>query len=103
MQTILHFLKPYKWRCLFTLLVMILDVAGSLFIPTITANMINIGVSGGDMQYLIHNGLLMLIIALITSLGALFGSYLSANLSAKIGQDMRNALYDKSLTFSSYW
>lgn len=43
----------------------------------------------------------MLAITLITSLGALAGSYLSADLSAKIGRDMRNALYDKSLAFSA--
>ncbi|WP_303790319.1 ABC transporter ATP-binding protein [Anaerotruncus colihominis] len=102
MKTILQFMKPYKCLCFFTLLVMVLDVAGGLLIPTITADMINVGVSGGDMQYLLRNGAYMLVITLITSLGALTGSYLSADLSAKIGRDMRNALYDKSLTFSAY-
>ena len=93
MKTILRFMKPYKCLCFFTLLVMVLDVAGGLLIPTITADMINVGVGGGDMQYLIRRGIHMLAITLITSLGALAGSYLSADLSAKIGRDMRNALY----------
>ena len=101
MKTILRFIKPYKCLCFFTLLVMVLDVAGGLLIPTITADMINVGVGGGDMQYLIRRGIHMLAITLITSLGALAGSYLSADLSAKIGRDMRNALYDKSLAFSA--
>lgn len=61
MKTILRFIKPYKWRCFFTLLVMFLDVAGGLLIPTITADMINVGVSGGKMDYLIRGGILMLI------------------------------------------
>ncbi|MBS7175305.1 MAG: ABC transporter ATP-binding protein, partial [Clostridiales bacterium] len=97
MKTILRFLKPYQRLCIFTLLVMVLDVAGGLLIPTITADMINVGVNNGDMQYLIRKGILMLAITLITSMGALLGSYLSADLSARIGRDMRNALYDASL------
>ncbi|WP_455723730.1 ABC transporter ATP-binding protein [Dysosmobacter welbionis] len=102
MKTILRFIKPYKWLCFFTLLVMFLDVAGGLLIPTITADMINAGVSGGNMDYLLRNGILMLIVTIVTSAGALLGSYLAADLSSKIGRDMRNALYDKSLAFSSY-
>lgn len=102
MKTILRFIKPYKWLCFFTLLVMFLDVAGGLLIPTITADMINAGINGENMDYLIHSGILMLIVTIVTSLGALLGSYLAADLSSKIGRDMRNALYDKSLTFSSY-
>ena len=42
MKTILRFMKPYKCLCFFTLLVMVLDVAGGLLIPTITADMINV-------------------------------------------------------------
>lgn len=102
MKAILRFLKPYKYLSFFTLLVMVLDVAGGLLIPTITADMINVGVSGGDLQYLFHRGIQMLAITIVTSTGALLGSYLSARLSAKIGRDMRNALYDRSLTFSTH-
>ena len=28
MKLILHFLKPYRWICVFTILAMLLDVAG---------------------------------------------------------------------------
>ena len=48
MRTFLRFLKPYRGLCLLTLLVMALDVAGALYLPTIVADMINIGVAGGD-------------------------------------------------------
>lgn len=102
MRTILQFLKPYKGLCLVTLFVMILDVAGGLLIPTITADMINNGVAGGDMGFILRRGLAMLAVTLVTSFGALAGSWLCSDLSAKIGRDMRDALYDKSLTFSSY-
>ena len=43
MKTVLRFLKPYKRLCVLTLLTMLVDAAGALLIPTLTADMINIG------------------------------------------------------------
>ena len=102
MRTIFHFLKPYKRLCAFTLLVMLLDVAGGLLIPKLTADMINIGVSSRNLDYILRNGVLMVIITLAAGAGALVGSYLCASLSSKIGRDLRNAIYDKSLSFSAH-
>lgn len=102
MKTLLRFLKPYKALCAFTLLVMVLDVAGTLYIPTLVADMINIGISSGNMDYVIQKGVVMLAVALLSGAGTLLGSFLCARLSAKLGRDLRNALYDKSLAFSAY-
>lgn len=101
MKVILDFIKPYKKLVVFVLLVMILDVAGGLLIPTITADIINYGIGSGDMDYIIQRGLLMVAVSIVTSFGALAGSYLCASLSSKVGRDIRNAIYDKSLEFSS--
>lgn len=100
MKTVLRFMKPYKGLCFFTLLVTILDVAGGLLIPRLTADMVNMGVAGGDLSYMLEKGGQMILIAFLAGAGALAGSYLCADLSAKIGRDMRNAVYDKSLEFS---
>ena len=102
MKMILDFLKPYRRLCVFTVLVMVLDVAGGLFVPKLTADMINIGVADGKMDYIIGRGAAMLAVTLISGAGALAGSWLCADLSAKLGKDMRNAVYEKSLTFSEY-
>ncbi len=100
MKTVLRFMKPYKGLCFFTLLVTILDVAGGLLIPRLTADMVNMGVAGGNLSYMLEKGGQMILIAFLAGAGALAGSYLCADLSAKIGRDMRNAVYDKSLEFS---
>ena len=60
MRTIFRFLKPYKGLFIFTVFFMIADVAGALVIPTLTADMINIGVGSGDMQYILEKGLVMI-------------------------------------------
>ena len=54
MKTVLRFMKPYKRLCFFTLLVTVLDVAGGLLIPRLTADMVNIGVAGGSLDYMLE-------------------------------------------------
>lgn len=101
MKTLLPFLKPYRGKCVFILLVTLADVAGALLIPTITADMINIAVEGSHMDLLLRKGLLMLGIALLSGLLTLMGSWLCARLSADLGRDLREAVYDRSLAFSA--
>ncbi|WP_312070605.1 ABC transporter ATP-binding protein [Anaerotignum propionicum] len=101
MKLIFEFMKPYRRLMAFVLIVMMLDVAGGLLIPTITADIINHGIGGGSLTYILQQGLFMIAVSLLTSFGALAGSYLGASLSAKLGRDIRNALYDKTLSFSA--
>ncbi len=100
MRTVFRFIRPYKALFLFTVFFMVADVAGAMVIPTLTADMINIGVGSGDLQYILQKGLVMVLVTILAAGSALLGSYLCAKLSAKIGRDMRNELYEKSLTFS---
>lgn len=69
MKLVWKFLKPYKKMIVFVLLVMVLDVAGGLLIPTITAEIINYGIGKGNLQYIIERGMLMVAAAFLTSAG----------------------------------
>lgn len=102
MKTILKFLKPYCKICVLTVLAMLLDVAGGLFVPRLTADMINIGVESRNLSYIVEKGIAMVLVTVTAGAGALLGSWLCADLSAKIGRDMRNAVYEKSLQFSAH-
>lgn len=101
MKFILRFLKPYKVKCMAVLITIIIDVVCSMLVPTITADMINIAVSGGSIDAIIQRGILMLLVSFLSGGCMLAGSWLCAKLSAGIGKDIRNAVYDKSLEFSS--
>ena len=101
MRVFLKFLKPYKRLCFFTVLVLTVDVIGALLIPKLTGKMIDVGVGNRDYGLIVRTGLLMLGVALAAGVGTLVGSFLCARLSAKLGRDIRNALYDKILQFSA--
>lgn len=102
MKTILHFIKPYKKLIVFTMLFMIFDVVGALYIPKITADMINNGVINGNMEYIIQKGIIMLVVSIVAGIATIIGTYLTSSLSAKLCADMRKEVYKKSLKLSNF-
>ena len=100
MKLLLKYMKPYRGLAIITVLVLMVDIAGTLLVPTLLANMVNIGVATKNFNYILQNGLAMLGATALASGGALLGSYLSAKLAANVGRDVRNAVYDSSLAFS---
>ncbi len=102
MKLILRFVKPYWKLCLITMLLLIIDVTGGLYIPTLAAQMMNQGVAGSSFDLLLNTGIKMAIGSLVAGACAVTGGYACATLTAKIGKDMRVALYDKSLKLSVY-
>lgn len=101
MKLILHFLKPHWLLCLFTLFFMIVDVAGALLIPTFAGALLNEGATAGtELSQLLITSLEMALVALFSGVGAILGAYTCASLTSKIGKDMRDAIYKKSLDLS---
>ena len=101
MSLLPRFLKPYRVLIAVTLGVLLIDCAGTLLVPTMLANMVNVGIGSGNMKLILQDGLLMLAATAMASGGAVLGCYLAARLASNVGRDIRNAIYDKSLTFSA--
>lgn len=102
MKLILQFLKPHWKLTVLTVLLAVIDVGGSLFIPTPAAHLLNQGTSGVAFEELLTTGLQMGAVSLFSSICAILGGYACATLAARIGKDMRVALYEKSLKLSVY-
>lgn len=102
MKLILQFIRPHWKLCVLTVLLLIIDVAGALFIPTLAAQMLNQGTSGASFEALLGTGVQMAAASLLSGVCAILGGYTCATLSARVGKDMRVALYDKSLKLSVY-
>lgn len=100
MKLILQFLKPHWKLCLITVLFMIIDVIGALIIPTFAAEMMNLGIAGVDFIVLLHTCEKMLVAALISGTAAILGALVCADLTSKVGADLRSALYRKTLLLS---
>ena len=102
MKLILRFLKPHWKLFVITILLIILDVAGALYIPTLVAEMMNEGTSKSTLNDLLATGGQIVIASIISGVGAILGGYTCSLLSSKIGKDLRDAIYEKSLKLSMY-
>ena len=102
MKLILQFLKPHWKLTVLTVLLAVIDVGGSLFIPTLAAHLLNQGTSSVAFEELLTTGLQMGAVSLFSSACAILGGYACATLAARVGKDMRVALYEKSLKLSVY-
>ena len=102
MNLILRFLKPHWKLCLITVVLLIVDVAGALFIPTLVAEMLNNGTSGASFDAIVRTGIHMAAVSVLAGVCAILGGYASATLAAQVGKDMREAIYTKSLKLSVY-
>ena len=102
MKLILQFIRPHWKLCVATVILLIVDVAGALFIPTLAAQMLNQGTSGASFDALLATGIQMAAASVLSGVCAILGGYVCATLSARVGKDMRVALYEKSLKLSIY-
>ena len=101
MRLLMRFMKPYRGLIAVTLLALLIDNVGTLLVPTMLANMVNTGITTGDVDYILRNGLYMLVATGMASGGTVLGCYFSARLAANVACDIRNAVYDKSLELSA--
>ena len=95
------YLGMYKTQVLLVLIFVALQVVGTLALPTIMANIVDIGLPSGDMSYILKEGGLMLLMSL-AQMGAMIGvGYFSSRVSAGIGLAMRRDVFVKAETFSA--
>ena len=93
-------IKEYKLVSILTPLCMIFEVIFETIIPLLMGNIVDYGISKGNMNYVYRTGIVMLVMALgglVTGgLGAIFG----AKASMGFGKNLRKAMYENIQTFS---
>lgn len=100
MKPFIHYIKPLWFPAIIVSILSLLTVAGTLYIPTLTASIINDGVLRGDLEMITSSSMNMLVVALLTVLSAILGIAMSAHISASMGKELRNDLV-KALQYFS--
>lgn len=100
MKPFMHYIKPLWFPAAIVSLLSLLTVAGTLYIPTLTATIINDGVLRGDLDMITNSSMNMLIVALLTVLSAILGVAMSAHISASVGKVLRDDLVKALQCFS---
>lgn len=95
MIKLVRFLRPYKGRTALMLLLLFTQVVGTLYIPTLTADIVNNGIATGNLGYVWKTGGFMMAAAIITAIVSVLGTYLSTYIATSMGRDIRGALFRK--------
>lgn len=100
MKPFMHYIKPLWFPAAIVSHLSLLTVAGTLYIPTLTATIINDGVLRGDLDMITNSSINMLVVALLTVLSAILGVAMSAHISASVGKVLRDDLVKALQCFS---
>lgn len=102
MKLILHYLKQYKKLFVVNVISVFGFALVELGIPTIIADMIDVGVMQMDTDYILRMGLFVLLISVIgVSMTILLG-YCCAKISTAITRDIRNDIFEHAQRFTAY-
>ena len=102
---LIHLLRRYMGRYAAQVsLVVVLLVAqalASLYLPNLTADIINNGIVKGDIHYIWVTGALMLAITLVVGVMAIVAVFFASKVSMGIGRDIRDAVFKAVQRFSA--
>lgn len=102
MSNLLKYLKGNAILCaIIAPLLMLVEVAMDLTLPTLLSNIIDIGIANGDYAYVVSTGLKMLIFAVIGLIGGVGCGVFATIAALNLGQNLREGLFAKiqSLSF----
>ena len=93
-------LKSYKWQISAVIFLTLVGILLELLLPTLMANVVDIGIVKGDISYIIKIGLLMIVAALIAVLITVGVSYFASQTAQGFGRDVRRSLFVQVEDFS---
>ena len=100
-RLIFTYLKPYWKELLAVLVLQVLATAMALYLPNLNAQIIDDGVVKGDTDLIWHSGALMLLFSLVQAAGQIGATWFGALIAMSLGRDIRAAIFDRALSFST--
>lgn len=101
MKGILRYLRDYKKESILAPLFKMLEASFELLIPVVMANVIDVGIAGRDIGYVVRMCLLMILLGIIGLVCSITAQYFSAKAATGFGTALRNDLF-RHITSLSY-
>ena len=99
-RTLLHSLREYKKESLLTPLAVAVEAIMEIVIPTVMANLIDQGISGGSMPAVWKFGLILFLCALVSFAAGTLAGRFAAVASAGFAKNLRHDVFAKVQGFS---
>ncbi|MFQ6327744.1 MULTISPECIES: ABC transporter ATP-binding protein [unclassified Nocardia] len=95
------FLSPYRAQLTGVVVLQLISVIAMLYLPSLNADLIDNGVTKGDIGYIWTTGLWMLAVSCVQIVASAFSVYLGAQAAMAAGRDLRGAVLHRVGTFSA--
>jgi ABC-type multidrug transport system fused ATPase/permease subunit len=96
-----NLLRPYPGSLCIIAILIVAQVAGNLYLPTLNADIINNGVVAGNVGYIWRGGGIMMGIVFVLIAGSIVSLYFSSRVSMGAGATLRTTVYRRVQAFSS--
>ncbi len=93
-------LKPYAPQLVAIVILVFLQVLSDLYLPTIMSDIIDGGIMKENVDYILHEGIFMLLISGCGAVCAVLASFLSSKVSLGLGRGLRNGIFEHVESFS---
>jgi ATP-binding cassette subfamily B multidrug efflux pump len=100
MMRLLRYIKPYAIPVTAVIVVVFLQSMADLYLPNLMSDIVNFGITNGDIAYIMRIGGRMLLVALGSSTCAIAASYLSSHASMGFGEILRSKIFTHVSGFS---
>jgi ATP-binding cassette subfamily B multidrug efflux pump len=100
MLKLLKYLKPYALPVAAIFVLVFAQSMAELYLPTLMSDIVNHGITNGDINYIIRTGGFMLLVALGGSVCAILAGYLSSHAAMGLGEILRTRLFTHVSGFS---
>ncbi|PZT55262.1 ABC transporter ATP-binding protein [Paenibacillus silvae] len=100
MMKLFRMLKPYRIPIIFILSLIFLQTMAELYLPTLMADIVNIGIVKGDVPYIWKIGGIMLLIAIGGTTCSIIASYLSSRTAGGFAKQLRSRVFRHVENFS---
>ena len=94
-------LRPYAGLVMVVLTLQLVATAASLYLPSLNADIIDQGIVQTDLPYIWRVGGIMLLVSAVQALAQIGATWAAARTAMSVGRDVRAALFDRVLSFSS--
>lgn len=91
----MSYMRPYRKECVLAPLFKLLEALLELFVPVVVASIIDVGISGGDVPYILRMCLLLVALAILGLSVSITAQYFSARAASLYSRDVKAALFRK--------
>ncbi|GAE31084.1 lipid A export ATP-binding/permease protein MsbA [Halalkalibacter hemicellulosilyticusJCM 9152] len=100
MLKLFPFLKPYRIPIWIALTLMFVELVVELIHPLLLARIIDDGIVGNDMAFVMRWGGMMIAMSLLAFISGIINSFYAGHVSQSTGYDIRGDMYEKIQRFS---